>query len=194
MCWAKRLAPRGRRRETSDVIRSLLDEARQNGFRLIVDVQVGRSSVAAEVAALQPFLREPDVYLALDPEYAMSACEEPGRQIGQLSADDVNQAIDNLEALIRRHDLPGKVLIVHQFRTDMLPDKARIRRSEGVDVALVMDGFGSRALKLASYRTIMRQGQLAFAGIKLFYRQDSQLMTPGDVLAMTPAPAVVVYQ
>ena len=70
-----------RRRETLDVLRALLDEARAYGFRLILDIQPGRSTVAAEV--------------------------------------------DGLEA--RR--LPPKILIVHQFRLDMLPDKASIRRS-----------------------------------------------------------------
>ena len=35
---------------------------------------------------------------------------------------------------------------------------------------------------------------LAFAGIKLFYQQDRNLFTPKQVLALTPAPAVVVHQ
>lgn len=43
-----------RRRETRDVIQELLGEARANGFKLIVDIQVGRSTVASEVAALEP--------------------------------------------------------------------------------------------------------------------------------------------
>lgn len=182
-----------RRRETSDIIRGLLDEARAHGFRLILDVQAGRSTVAAEVKALEPWLREPDVDLALDPEFAMDDCEIPGRQIGQLRAADVNGAIAALERLITAHSLPPKVLIVHQFRLDMLPDKARIRRSPLVDVTLVMDGFGSQSLKLSSYRAVMRQ-PLAYAGIKLFYQQDTNLFTPAQVLGLTPAPAVVVYQ
>lgn len=182
-----------RRRETRDVIQELLDEARVNGFKLIVDIQVGRSTVASEVAALEPFLKEPDVYLALDPEFAMGGCEIPGRQIGKMRAADINIAIDALERLIRTHNLPPKVLIVHQFRLDMLPDKSRVRTSALVDTALVMDGFGSQSLKLASYRAVMRQ-PLPFAGIKLFYQQDRNLFTPRQVLALTPAPAVVVYQ
>jgi hypothetical protein len=182
-----------RRRETRDVIQALLDEARANGFKLIVDIQVGRSTVASEVAALEPFLKEPDVYLALDPEFAMDGCEIPGREIGQLRAADINIAIDTLERLVRTHNLPPKVIIIHQFRLDMLPDKARVRASSVVETALVMDGFGSQSLKLASYRAVMRQ-PLAFAGIKLFYQQDRNLFTPTQVLALTPAPAVVVYQ
>lgn len=182
-----------RRRETRDVIQALLDEARANGFKLIVDIQVGRSTVASEVAALEPFLAQPDVYLALDPEFAMDGCEIPGREIGQMRAADINLAIDALERVIRLHNLPPKVLIVHQFRLDMLPDKSTVRASALVDTALVMDGFGSQSLKLSSYRAVMRQ-PLAYAGIKLFYQQDRNLFTPKQVLALTPAPAVVVYQ
>ena len=182
-----------RRRETTEVIRALLDEARANGFRLILDVQPGRSTVASEVAFLEPFLAEPDVDLALDPEYGMAACEVPGREIGQMNAADVNAAIGRLEAIIRDRELPPKVLIVHQFRLDMLPDKSRIRRSDLVDVVLNMDGFGSRSLKLSSYRAVMRQ-PLAFAGIKLFYRQDTNLYSPAQVMALRPVPSVVIYQ
>jgi len=182
-----------RRRETRDIIQALLDEARENGFKLVVDIQVGRSRVADEVAALEPFLKEPDVYLALDPEFAMDGCETPGREIGQLRAADINSAIDSLERLITTHHLPPKVLILHQFRLDMLPDKPKIRQSALVETALVMDGFGSQSLKLASYRAVMRQ-PLTFAGIKLFYQQDRNLFTPTQVLGLTPTPVVIVYQ
>jgi hypothetical protein len=123
----------------------------------------------------------------------MSDCEVPGKQIGALRAADVNAALDRLEAAIAARGLPPKILIVHQFRLDMLPDKTKIRGSAVVDVVLDMDGFGSQPLKLASYRAVMRQ-PLAFAGIKLFYRQDSGLFTPAQVMSLSPTPAVVIYQ
>ena len=94
---------------------------------------------------------------------------------------------------MKEHQLPSKVLIVHQFRLDMLPDKHLIRTSTLVDTVLMMDGLGSQSLKLASYRAVMRQ-PLAFAGIKLFYKQDANLFTPAEVLALTPVPSVVIYQ
>jgi hypothetical protein len=123
----------------------------------------------------------------------MTDCEVPGRQIGRLHAADVNAALDRLEAIIRARHLPPKILIVHQFRLDMLPDKSRIRRSPLVDLVLNMDGFGSQSLKLSSYHAVMRQ-PLQYAGIKLFYRQDSRLFTPAEVLSLRPTPSVVVYQ
>jgi hypothetical protein len=182
-----------RRRETPDVIRALLDEARAHGFRLILDVQPGRSTAVAEVRALEPFLVEPDVDLALDPEFAVGDCGVPGQQIGELRAAEVNAVLDRMEAVITARRLPPKVLILHQFRLDMLPDKAGIRPSRQVDVVLNMDGFGSQALKKSSYRAVMRQ-PLPYAGIKLFYQQDTGLFTPEQVLSLTPTPSVVVYQ
>jgi hypothetical protein len=61
-------------------------------------------------------------------------------------------------------------------------------------VVLNMDGFGSQSLKISSYRAVMRQGPLEFAGVKLFYRQDANLFTPAQVMALTPKPSVVIYQ
>lgn len=183
-----------RRRESDGFIRGLLAEARANGFKLVLDVQPGRSTVAAEVEALRPYLAEPDVYLALDPEFAMGDCEVPGREIGQMAVNDINTALRILDEEISRHALPPKIMIVHQFRIDMLPDKRGIHDSPMVDLVLNMDGFGSQSLKRSSYRMVMRHGELEFAGIKLFYRQDTNLLTPAQVMSLVPKPSVVIYQ
>jgi hypothetical protein len=184
-----------RRRESPAILRRLLDEARANNFKLIVDIQTGWSNVADEVEALRPFLVEPDVYLALDPEFSMSGGPVvPGKKIGSMAASEVNAAIDFLERLIKEANLPPKVLIVHQFTWNMLPDKAAIKKSSVVDIVLDMDGFGGRPLKISTYRSVLRQGALQFTGFKLFYKQDTNLMTPEQVLGLTPSPAVVIYQ
>jgi hypothetical protein len=183
-----------RRRESRDIIQGLLDEAREHGFHLVLDVQPGRARVRDEVAALRAFLAEPDVHLALDPEFAMSAGGVPGQRIGAMHASEINDAIEALEALIAEHRLPRKVLIIHQFTLAMLPDKDRIRPSRAVDVVLNMDGFGSQALKQASYRAIMRQRELDFAGVKMFYKQDQNVFSPAEIMRLRPVPSVVIYQ
>jgi hypothetical protein len=76
----------------------------------------------------------------------------------------------------------------------MLPDKGEIRPGRRVELVLDMDGFGSQSLKHASYRAIMRQRQLDYAGVKLFYQQDRNLFSPADVMRLSPVPAVVIYQ
>jgi hypothetical protein len=176
------------------VIAALLEEARANGFKLILDVQPGRSAVESELEYLRPFLAEPDVYLALDPEFDMTEGQVPGRERGHMHAADVNAAVDFLEGLVVDGRLPPKVLIVHQFTLGMLPDKEKIRSSPAVDLVLDMDGFGSQSLKRSSYRAVMRQRQLDFAGIKLFYKQDSNLFSPEQIMTLQPVPSVVIYQ
>ena len=183
-----------RRRESRDVIASLLAEARSNRFVLVLDVQPGRASVEEELEYLKPFLMEPDVHLALDPEFDMGEGQRPGRELGHMHASDVNAALDFLEGVIALKKLPPKVLIVHQFTLAMLPDKEKIVARRRIDLVLDMDGFGSPSLKQASYRTVMRQFALPFAGFKLFYQQDTNLFTPAGVMQLAPAPSVVIYQ
>jgi hypothetical protein len=182
-----------RRRESADVIRSLLEEARAYGFVLVLDVQPGRADIEAEFAHLIPFLAEPDVHVALDPEFDMGEGQIPGRELGHMHASDINTAIERLSTLVIDRRLPAKVLIVHQFTIGMLPDKAQIRLRPGVDLVLNMDGFGSQSLKRSSYRAVMRQFALPFAGLKL-YRQDTNVFAPADVMQFVPVPSVVIYQ
>ena len=183
-----------RRRESPEVIRALLEEARVHGFLLVLDVQAGRSSLQEELEYLRPFLREPDVHLALDPEFDMTEGQVPGTHLGHTHAADVNAAVDFLERMIVAERLPPKILIVHQFTLGMLPDKEAIRDSLSVDVVLDMDGFGTQSLKRASYAAIHRQRHLPFSGIKLFYKQDTDLLSPEQVMELDPMPAVVIYQ
>ena len=185
---------RYRRRESRHVIDRMLREARAAGFKLVLDVQTGHSTVLSELSYLAPYLQEPDVYLALDPEFSMGAGGVPGARIGTMRADDVNDAIAVLEYLQERFQLPPKVLIVHQFTMQMLPDKEKIWSSDALDVVLVADGFGPPALKRNTYSMVLRQHPLAFSGFKLFYIQDTDLLKPPQVLALTPSPSVVIYQ
>ena len=183
-----------RRRESSAVITSLLEEARSYGFALVLDVQPGRATVEEEIEHLKPFLIEPDVHLALDPEFDMSEGQRPGRELGHMHASDVNAALDVLEGIVNDLKLPPKALIVHQFTVGMLPDKEKIRLRPRIDLVLDMDGFGAQPLKRATYRTVMRQFALPFAGFKLFYRQDTNLFDPSAVMQLTPVPSVIIYQ
>lgn len=183
-----------RRRESREVIERTIREARAAGFKTILDIQTGRSTVLNELSFLAPYLSEPDVYLALDPEFSMGVEGVPGRRIGTMYATEINDAIGVLETIIHRHNLPPKVLIVHQFTTGMLPDKDAIWTSPVLDIVLDMDGFGSPALKRHTYRTVLRQRELEYTGFKLFYIQDTNMLQPADVLALNPSPAVVIYQ
>src|SRR3954471_5226544 len=185
---------RYRRRESYDVIDRMLRQARAAGFKLILDVQTGHSTVLSELSYLARYLQEPDVYLALDPEFSMGDGGVPGQRIGTMRADEINDAIDVLEYVQERYHLPRKVLMVHQFTMAMLPDKERMWSSKAIDIVLVADGFGPPALKRHTYSMVLRHDAPPFSGFKLFYIQDTNLLQPSEVLALSPAPSVVIYQ
>jgi hypothetical protein len=101
---------------------------------LVLDVQPGRAAIEDELAHLRPFLLEPDVHLALDPEFDMGEGQRPGRELGHMHAADINAALDVLENIVATRNLPPKVLIVHQFTLSMLPDKKMIRARPRIDL------------------------------------------------------------
>ncbi len=185
---------RHRFRQDPATIRRYLRAARRARALLILDIQPGRSDFVTEAKALAPFLEEPDVGLALDPEWRMRPGEIPGRVIGQVDAEEVNRVAGWLARLVKMRNLPDKLLLVHQFEDGMIERRARLRPHRGIDFVLNADGFGAPAAKIGTYGRVTR-GRGAFAtGFKLFFVEDSGLMTPGQVLRLRPRPDVVIYE
>lgn len=183
-----------RARMPTEVIDKVAGWAESSNALLILDVQVGRSSLADEVAVLEPWLKRPYVHLALDPEFAMATDEVPGKVVGSMDAASINRTIGTLSRLVSEGGLPPKVLIVHRFTEDMVVGYRDIRTTPEVQVVMTMDGFGAPELKTAQYERYVRDQPVQFAGIKLFYTQDKPLMSPADVLGLEPAPDVIIYQ
>lgn len=231
-----------RTRQTPAVIRRYLDAAREAGALLVLDIQPGRSDFMSEVRALDEFLAEPDVGLALDPEWRMGPEEVPGQTIGSVEAAEVNRVARYLARLVDENDLPEKLLLVHQFTSDMISDRDALESPPGVALTLNVDGFGTAEEKRMKYEELVREdgpgggeedadtggdgapaggGDGADAssaaedpdagggradrprrdasegspiGFKLFYEEDTGVMTPRQVLRLRPPPDVVVYE
>jgi hypothetical protein len=183
-----------RGRSSSEEIERVASWARSRGYLLILDVQPGRSTFAAEIAALAPFLAEPDVHLALDPEWAMGPGQVPGRTIGGTDAVTVNQIIQTVAGIVAEHNLPPKVLVIHRFLDRMLANPGEIDLDPRVQVVITMDGVGGPAAKISRYAQVVSSQPVQFAGFKVFYTRDINPLTPEQVLALTPVPRVVIYQ
>jgi len=181
-------------RLADEQIERYLQLAEDRNMLLFLDVQPGRSTVTEEVLRLARYLRNPRVHLALDPEFAWSPEEKPGEDIGSLSGSQINEAQTILSELVRRDNLPPKILVVHQFRDDMLTQTAAIRRYPGVDLVLDMDGFGPADIKKVKYDRYAYQPWVRYGAIKLFFKYDPDMMGLDDVLALAPRPAIVIYQ
>jgi hypothetical protein len=182
-----------RTRQDDEVVRRYLQAVRRIDGILVLDVQPGRADFVDELRHWERYLRLPDVGVALDPEFSMGPGQVPGRQLGRTDAAAINRASAYVAGIVRRHRLPQKLFMVHQFRDSMIGDKARVATRPGLAFAWNADGFGVRSAKLEDYRSYTRDRRF-HPGLKLFYDNDVDLMTPREVLRLEPAPLVVNYQ
>jgi hypothetical protein len=63
--------------------------ALERDILVFIDHQIGRHDPVESLKAMFPYLRYPNVHLALDPEWRTT---RPMRQIGTVNADDINRA------------------------------------------------------------------------------------------------------
>jgi hypothetical protein len=180
-------------RQPDSVIRRYLKAARKAKALLILDIQPGRSDFFTETKRLEKWLKEPDVGLALDPEWRMGEGQIPGQVIGSVGAREVNATTAWLDQLVTKHDLPQKLLLIHQFTDDMVPE-AELKERKGLAYVLNVDGFGTQTLKIAKYKNFVAQAKHFHRGFKLFYSEDIDTMTPAEVMRLSPRPDVVVYE
>lgn len=186
-------------RMPDDQIDHALDLASRAGGILILDVQVGQSTVQHEIPMLEKYLKMPNVHLAIDPEFSMKHGEAPGTVIGTMDATDVNWTAQYLANLVRDNKLPPKILVVHRFTFDMLTNYKQIQPLPQVQIVIDMDGFGSQAKKFGTYTRVVAPQPVQFTGLKLFYKNDSRppadgLLSPAQVLNLTPSPIYIQYQ
>jgi hypothetical protein len=158
----------------------------------MLDIQPGRSSFIEEVRALRPWIVQPEVDIALDPEWNVGPRGIPGRTVGKVSARQVRQVERNLAATVAENGLPPKLLVVHQFRRGSIRGRTRLAQQNGVQTLLNFDGIGSPEAKQAGYATLSTPR--LFNGFSLFYRLDRPLMTPTSVLALEPVADFLLYQ
>ena len=185
--WLGRLSAAG--------IAEYVEVARERGMLVFLDNQIGWSDPLAEVKLLEPFLREPFVHVALDPEFATKRQGvRPGLAIGSVTAGQVNEVQRYLAALVREEGLPPKILMVHQFTPGMLRDRGAVEDVDGVDLSIDMDGFGGMAVKLAGYDTYSLREPSEWPALKLFFKFDTPVMTPEQIQGLDRAPDLIIYQ
>ena len=190
-----------RRRETPDMIERTYKWARDRKGLLFLDIQASHSTLEQELPLLLKYLERPDVHLGVDPEFYMHYKREglrPSSKVGQMYAKDVNYVINTLDRLVTQKKLPPKILIVHRFREDMVPDAEQIHPTRNVQVVMDMDGWGPPWLKFDSYSAYVVRHPVEYTGFKLFYHNDTkagnQLLTPREVLQLRPKPSYIQYQ
>ena len=95
-----------RTRQTDAVVRRYLRAARRAKALLVLDIQPGHADFMDEVRHLDRWLREPDVGLALDPEWHTPGAV-PGTRNGSVDAATVNAVAASTEPITVPGCAPG---------------------------------------------------------------------------------------
>ncbi|MGH2840496.1 MAG: hypothetical protein ACRDKY_06685 [Solirubrobacteraceae bacterium] len=180
--------------QTPATIDRYLRAARRAKALLLLDIQPGRGDFLSEAQRLEPWLRQPDVGLALDPEWHVGANEVPGQTIGSVTAEEINEVTEYLASFVVERPLPEKLVVVHQFTSGMVERKEEVLDRPGVAITMNVDGFGNRADKREKYVEFTGEVARFHDGFKLFFEEDTDLMRPRDVLRLQPSPDLIVYE
>ncbi|HET8915503.1 MAG TPA: hypothetical protein VFM91_07350 [Propionibacteriaceae bacterium] len=173
--------------------------ARKHRAVMLLNLQPGRSEFITEAKAFQKWLKEPDVGLALDPEWAMDPGQRPGGAYGYTTGAELNQVARYLATLVTRYDLPEKVMVYHQVARSVVRQESGLKDYKGVVLIKSVDGLGPPGAKINTYGVVNKTTpRFVHAGFKLFFTEDSadggRLMTPPEVLALKPRPEYVMYE
>ncbi len=166
---------------------------------IFLDIQVGLSTLQEEIPSLEKYLKMPQVHLGIDPEFSMKTGAKPGTVVGTKDATDINFAADYLAKIVKENNIPPKVLVVHRYTERMVTNYQNIKPLPEVQIVMHMDGWGGKAHKINTYKQFIYKEPVQFAGFKLFYKHDvmktgTSLMTPDDLLKLSPQPIYIQYQ
>ena len=170
--------------------------ARKAGVYVVLDLQPGRADFLSQAKAYTPLLEQPNVGLALDPEWRLAPDQVPLVQIGSVDIREVNATASWLANLTKQDKLPQKLFLLHEFRLSMLPDRQRLDTSHPeLAYAVQMDGQGPQSTKLDTWHAVTADPppNVRF-GWKNFYQKDTPTRSPAATMALAPKPWYISYQ
>lgn len=164
-----------------------IEEGLKAGVHVILDSQIANLSPTASITPALPYLKYPNVHLAIDPEFAVAHPGQaiPGNPIGYITAAQVNDVQRTMAEYMRDNCIEGKrILMVHQFQSNMILDKDQLDPTvPEVELTLSVDGFGNPYVKTWKYNALV-DANTPFTSFKLFYGWDDPLMTPAQALGV----------
>lgn len=174
---------------------SYINAGQKHGLVVFIDTQLGKMSPVEAIRPLLKYLKYDNVHLAIDPEFEVRGLNvRPGKKIGHISGNQVNQVQKAMTDYMKKHGIMGKkMLIIHMFRHTMLSNKSDLKTYDNIDMIFNLDGHGSPRLKVDIYNAIYthnRANKVA-GGFKLFFDEDKpRLMTPKEVLGLKSVSGV----
>lgn len=179
----------------------------KNDILVFIDHQIGRYHPVEEshgkrsaIHQILPYLRYPNVHLALDPEWRTT---QPMRVFGHVTGEELNRAQQIMEDYIIQNNIPGeRMLVIHQFRAVMIRNRHQVRTDfNRVRFIHCMDGIGDPEMKRETYDFVAQATNMPLKSFKLFYNFgipgagfDNPIMTPKEVYDLKPRPLLIMYQ
>ena len=180
------------------VIQDQLDAARRHDGILLLNIQPGRADFIDEVKHYEKWLVEPDVGVALDPEWAVEEGQVPGTVYGRTSGAELNEVAEYLSDLVEENGLPEKVMVYHQVHPGVVRDELDMEEFPGVVEIKSVDGIGAATDKIKTYNLVNEtKPEFVVPGFKLFFEEDlvlGPLMTGDEVLALHPQPEYILFE
>ena len=184
-------------RTKAELLLPWIEAAEKAGTYVVLDLQPGRTDFLTQAKAYEELLRRPWVGLALDPEWRLEPDQVHLEQIGSVGIDEVNEVGAWLAALVRTHDLPPKVLTLHQFSLKMIRERERLDTSlDEIQWLLHADGQGGQGAKQGTW-SALRRGlpEGVWLGWKNFEDEDQPMLTVRQTMErVDPQPQFVSYQ
>jgi hypothetical protein len=185
---------------SEQMLMRFIEYGMKNNILIFIDHQIGRYDPIDSLRRMLPYLRYPNVHLALDPEWRTS---RPMQEIGSVTGEELNRAQQVMEDYIIENNIPGeRMLVIHQFNHTMIRNRAAVRSDfDRVRLIHCADGFGPPPIKRDTYNFNAQATNIPIKAFKLFYNfgipgagYDNPIMTPRDVYALNPRPYIIMYQ
>jgi hypothetical protein len=182
------------------ILKEYIEYALENDIIVFIDHQIGRYNPVDSLKVMLPWLRYPNVHLALDPEWRTT---KPMQEIGTVTAEEINRAQKAMEEYMIENQIYGeRLLVVHQFNYRMISSRENVKSNfQRVRLVHCADGFGPPSVKKQSYAFNAQAKNIPVKGFKLFYESgmpgagyDHPLMSPKEVYDLNPRPYIIMYQ
>ncbi|MBN1498575.1 MAG: hypothetical protein JW982_00330 [Spirochaetes bacterium] len=185
--------------------KTLLEEyihfALKKGFLVYIDHQIGKYSLDNALDAILPFLKYPNVHLAVDLEWRTS---RPMKEIGYIRAQEMNQLQMKMQSYMINNGIKGqRQFVFHQFNAKMVRDISLVNATYApVILVHATSGWGKPSVKLATHSRNAKAVNIPYKAFKLWYfysekkgvHYDNPIMSPAEVLALDPQPGMIIYQ
>ena len=174
-----------------------IEVAEHSGIYCVLDLQPGNADLLDQAKKYADLLTHPWVGLAIDPEWKLLPGERPLTRIGHVEIEEVNRVAAWLADLVRQHNLPPKILTLHQFQLQMIRDRDQLDLDhDELQVVVHVDGSGSQPQKQATWNVIREDlSPRIYLGWKNFEDEDSPMLTVAETVAtVQPTPSFISYQ